>query len=698
MAIIIGISLVIFIVMLAFENGGSLFRGQSTTIGEVNGETVDFQNFSALLDQQTQMMEARGMATGEMAAQQANEQAWNQEIVRILLGQEAEKLGITVGKKELNDLLLGANPPQELRQAFTDPQTGQYNGAMAAEQFKQVRTKGTPEQKAQMNAFLDQLVLQRLGDKYDALLTTSINFPKWMIEKQNAENALMSKISFVREPYTSISDSAVKVTDEDIQNFINKNKKDFKQPESRSISYVAFDAQPNAADSALAHKNIMELKAAFDSTKDVQSFLTSQGVNNYYNGYISSSRIQVPMKDSIFAAGAGNIYGPYIDGNTYTLAKVVAVRTIPDTVKIRHILIGLATQDPQSGQQIPLRDTATAKKLADSIALAIRNGANFDSMVVKFSTDPGSANNGGVYDNVPSGQMVPAFNDFIFGNPVGSKGVVKTDYGYHYVEILSQKGSSAGYKIAYVSKPIEASSETDLAANAAATKFSSGVTDQKSFNAAAEKLQKEKGINKAVATDIPPTGSMIQGIGNSRSFVKSIYEANLGDVLQAQRVGNQYLVAMVTEVNKEGTMSPAKARMMVAPLLINEKKAEIIKNKIGKITTLEAAASTLKKTVETADSIRFNGQGSAMLGFEPKVVGASFNKANLNKVVPEAITGTQGVYVIRVDNQMATPVAAGNIDQERMMRYQQAKQQARFQSLQGLREAATIKDNRSKFY
>lgn len=698
MAIIIGFSLVIFVVMLAFENGGSLFRNQSMTVGEINGETIDIQNFSGLVEQQTQMLNARGMATGEMAAQQANEQAWNQEIVRVLIDQEAEKLGINIGPKELNDLLFGSNPPQELRQAFTDPQTGQYNGAMAQQQISQIKTSGTPEQKAEMNAFLEQLVLQHLGEKFDALLTTSINFPKWMIEKQNAENALMSKISFVREPYTSVSDSAVKVTDADIQKFIDKNKNDFKQPESRSIAYVAFNAQPSAADSAAALKNVLELKAALDSTHDIQGFLTSQGVNTFYNSYISSNRIQVPMKDSIFSVGVGNIYGPYIDGNSYSIAKVLGTRPIPDTVNIRHILIGLSTQDPQTGQQIQLRDTATAKKLADSVALAIASGANFDSMVVRFSTDPGSLNTGGVYEDVPSGQMVPEFNDFIFSNPVGSRGVVKTDFGYHIIEILSQKGRSTGYKIAYLSRPIEASAETDLAASSEATRFAGQVNDAKTFNAAAEKLQKEKGINKAIATDLTPTASAIQGVGASRSFIKSVYEADLGDIVQPQRVGDFYLVGLVTEVNKEGSMTPAKARMLVEPLLINEKKAELIKKKIGNITTLEAAAKVLNKTIETADSIRFNGQGSPVLGFEPKVIGASFNKANLNKVVPEAISGTQGVYVMRVDNQTAVPVSPVNVEQERTMRYMQAKQQVRFQSLQALRNAAKIKDNRSKFY
>ena len=404
------------------------------------------------------------------------------------------------------------------------------------------------------------------------------------------------------------------------------------------------------------------------------------------------------MKDSIFKVGTGNVYGPYIDGTNYSIAKVIGARAIPDTVKIRHILIGTVQMDPQSGQKIPIRDSASAQKLADSVALAIRNGANFDSMVVKFSNDQGSVNNGGVYDNVPSGQMVPAFNDFIFTNPVGAKAVVKTDFGYHYVEILSQKGSGMGYKIAYLTRPIEASQQTDMTANNDATHFASLATNQKSFDLEAEQLQKTKGIFKAAAQNIAPMASVIDGLGASRSFVKSIYNAKLGDVIQPERVGNNYVVALVTAVNKEGTMNAESARQFVEPLLINDKKAEIITKKIGKVTTLEAAAGLLKKPVEVADSLRFNGQSSPALGFEPKVIGAAFNKENVNKVISEPITGSQGVYIVKVDNIASTPVQAANVEEIRKMRYMQTKQQSQFQVLQALREAAKIEDNRSKYY
>ena len=93
----------------------------------------------------------------------------------------------------------------------------------------------------------------------------------------------------------------------------------------------------------------------------------------------------------------------------------------PDTVKVRHILIATEEQ----GQSV--REDSTAKKLVDSVQLAIKNGTKFDSLVGKYSDDQGSKNNGGVYDNVYSGQMVPTFNDFIFDHKVGKSGVVKTD-------------------------------------------------------------------------------------------------------------------------------------------------------------------------------------------------------------------------------------------------------------------------------
>lgn len=700
MAVIIAIALITFVIMLAFENGGTLFQGgRNTTVGSINGEKISAVEFTKAIDRTEAMMERQGYPTGPSLRQMAIDQAWQQELTRIALQSELKKLGMQIGKREMGDILYGENAPQDLKQQFTDPETGIFNAQQAKQQIDQMlKSKQVPEeQKQQFNEYIDQLEFMRLNEKYSSLLANSSNAPRWLVEKENADNSQLASISLVREFYSSVPDSAVQVSDKEIADYINKHKDEYKQEESRSITYVAFSALPTAEDTAEVRERMLGFKTTLDSVQDVKSYLESQGVLTYYDSYINGKNIQVPEKDSIFRTPVGQVYGPYLDGGSFSLAKVVGVRTQPDTVKIRHILVATTQRDPQTGQSYPVRDSATAYKLIDSIQTAIRNGSNFDTVAARLSDDPGSKDKGGVYEGVTSGSMVPEFNEFIFSKPTGSKGIVKTDFGYHYIEILSQKGNSPAYKIAYLSQPIEASQETDANASNEATLFAGNSRNRKDFDENAEKL-KSKGINKSFAQDIKPTDFQVMGLGASRSFVKAIYDADLGDVLEPERVGENYVVAMVTEINKKGTQSVARARIMVEPVLRNHKKAEQIRKKIGAISTLEAAATALGgKAIETVDSLRMSGSQSNIVSIEPRVIGAAFNPNNRGKVVPEAIEGRSAVYVVRVDNVAATAVADANVAEQRKTRYQEAKMRGSYP--QGvLVQAADIKDSRSKIF
>jgi peptidyl-prolyl cis-trans isomerase D len=529
-----------------------------------------------------------------------------------------------------------------------------------------------------------------MADKYLALFANSINYPRWFIEKQSAENSQLARISFVRELYTSIPDSAVKVSDEEIKAYINKNKTQFKQQASRAIQFVAFSASPSSTDSAAAYSTLINQKDRFASTENLELFLAGEGAQ-YYNGYINGKAIQQPIKDSLFKLAPGATFGPYLDANKYVIARMVGSVRMPDTVNVRHILI--STQS---------RDSATAYNLCDSIQKAIAGGSNFDSLTAKFSDDPGSKNTGGKYENVSSGQMVAPFNDFIFLKPTGAKGIVKTDFGFHYIEILSQKGSGSGYKIAYLPQEIVASQETDNLALNKANEFAGASKDLKSFNDNYEKKLKALGVVKSVATDITPVSYEARGVGASRSFVRAIYEASKGEVLKPERVDNNYIVAVVTDVNEEGIASVESARLSVDPILRNKKKAELLRKKVGAVTTLEAAATALGgKQIEVSDSIRLTG--SLPFGYEPRVAGAAFNSANNGKVVPAVIEGLSGVFVVRVDNLGSTPVLDGDVVTQRESRYQQAKQASSNQyspnnPVSILRNAATIKDRRQERY
>ena len=599
-------------------------------------------------------------------------------------------------KKELGDILYGPEMPADLKQQLTDPKTGQYDPVTAKQQVDQMlKSSQTPqEQKDRFNSYVFQLEQERMMNKYISLLSSSTNVPRWFVEKQNADNSQMAKISLVKELYSSIPDSTVKVEDKEIAAYVDKYKDDYQQQESRSISYVTFSASPSQADSTSARERLLALKPAFDTTIQVEQILLREGVNNFYDGHISGKSIQIPVKDSIFRTPVGDVYGPYLDGNSYVMAKVLSVRQMPDTVKVRHILISTTN-----------RDTTLAFNLADSLRKAIAAGSNFDSLAAQFSEDPGSKDKGGVYENVPSGQMTPPFNDYMFLNPVGSKAVVKTDFGYHYMEVLEQKGSGPGYKIAYIPKEIFASEETIAEALNKASQFAGDSRDRKSFDANFEKTLKPQSYVKAIATDIKPNDAQVQGVGLSRAFVKNVYDAKLGEVLSPELVGEQYVVAVVTEINEEGTASVSRARMVVEPILRNKKKAELLKQKVGKLTTLEAAATAWGgKTIETIDSLRMSARNNnTSLGYEPRVIGASFNPANKGKLVPEALAGISGVYVVRVDNVSTTPVTEGNVIDQRKTLSQQARQmvsnpQSPLHPLNYLRKAATIRDKRSDIF
>lgn len=699
MAVIIALALIIFVVMLAFENGGSLFS-PSNKVGEVDGHDISYDAFNwkvAAFQRQSQ-------GQGDMASAQAVEQAWNDTVDSLLLSKELDRLGIQVTDKEINNLLFSANAPQEIQQIFTNPQTGAFDPAFAREQFNNVKKGNNADQKNYLNALVDYLARKQAQDKYTALLTNSINFPKWFLEKRNADNSMMAKISYVSVPYTSIADSTIKISDEEIRSYVKNHPKEYEQKEElRSVNYVSFSAAPSAADSAATRNALLNLKPAFDTVTVYKNFVERNSTMPLYAGYVSRSAIQQANKDSILAQPVGVVYGPYLDANQYVLSKIYATAQIPDTVTVRHILVA-TVQQTQNGP-VPMREDSAAKKIIDSVQALHQSGTSFDSLVAKYSDDPGSKDKGGKYEDITTGRMVPEFNDFVFTHGVGQTGIVKTDYGYHYIEVLSTKGSSTGYKIAYIGKPIETSAETESAAQSAAALFAGDSRDGKAFNENWEKNLKNKGINKLTASDITPMASNLQGMnGVSRSLIKKIFEADAGDVVGPEKVGDAYVVATVTEINKPGDVAVSRVRPAVEPILRNKKKAEQIKKNIGAISTLEAVAQKTGQPINPADSVRFGG-GPGPLGFEGKVIGAAFNPANKGKVVNEAIEGQTGVYVLRVENTFTTPIAAANVEEQRRQLEMQSRQQIMSQMQYGgnpfmaaLKKQADIEDRRARFF
>jgi peptidyl-prolyl cis-trans isomerase D len=345
---------------------------------------------------------------------------------------------------------------------------------------------------------------------------------------------------------------------------------------------------------------------------------------------------------------------------------------------------------------------STAHRLADSIAIAIKNGANFDSLEVKYSTDQAARKDNGVmtFDltTIQSEGFAKEFGDFLLNENGETRKVVKTQFGWHYIEILNKINPEPAYKIAYMAREIVPSDETINNANAEATKLSGQARNKQDF----EKYVAQKGLKEiTVPTVIKENDYQVGALQDARQIVKWAFGAKEGEVSDPFSLKDEFVVAVVDRKINEGIPDVNTARPMVESIVRNLKKADEIKSKLNNPSTLEAAAKPYNQqvlTTGTDSTLTFSAQIINGVGNEPKVAGAAFDKDFQTKVSPP-IAGNTGVYVIKVNSiSMKTPPPAGVFAMQNNSELSQATQTALGQSFNALKKMAKIKDYRSKFF
>ncbi len=697
---VIALSLIGFILMDAKQGSNRFFSSLSSSVGKVNGEAIEKTEFEKKLKfaENTAKQQAQQSGRPTPNAAQIREQVWNQMVAEKVFYAEAQKLGIKFTSPELSAILKSNDPSNPLMQdqSMVDPATGKLDEAKVISAINTIK-KAKGEQYEMINAQISEP--QKLGSisgKYFSLLNASAYYPSWMKEKDNAEAKNFASISFVSIPYNVISDSTIKVTDSEIEGYIQKHKKQFKQEEGRMISYVTFSQLPSADDSAKIKELVEGLKEGLTTDPNTKAFVArNTSVIEFDSNYLPKAKIRSASIDTIAKQPIGSVYGPYVDVGAYILAKMMGTRQMPDSIKCRHILVKIADKKGQ------MREDSVARKLIDSIAAAVKGGADFNAMVLKYSDDEGSKNNKGEYKFSSSSQLVDSFYNTVFYNPTGTKKIVKgqsPDYiGYHYIEVMDQWKFGPAYKIAFLAKEILPSDATIQNANLNATKLS-GQKNAKEFEAYVAK----NGLQKiSWPTLVKENDFSIGQLQDARQLVRWVFDAKKGDVSEPFNIGEQFIVATVDKIQDGGTQDAATARKDVEGVIRNEKKAESIIKNLGANPTMEKAASAYNKQVETAgtdSSLTFSSQIITNVGQEPKVIGASFNKENQTKV-SAPISGNNGVYIIKVNSISSKPADTPEVvTQQKAQKIITLRTQVGAGWFEGLKNQATIKDGRSKYY
>jgi peptidyl-prolyl cis-trans isomerase D len=691
LAIVIGLSLLAFVLSDFLDSGGSLFTRSKYEIAEVSGKSVPYTDYEAKVGELENIQKIQTGQSGldEETMDQIRSATWENMIQDMIMEKQYDKLGIGVSDEELKDLIAGDNPHPAIAQLFTDPQTGIFNrqAFSAFMQRIQNETEETPEKTYYL--FLEnEIFRQRKYTKYLNLVRKGLYGTSLEATRQQLETSRSVDVDYVSQNFSSISDSAVQISDADLKKYYSEHQNIYKQEESRDIRYVFFQVVPSKADYQAAKDFIDNIRADFESAADIKQFVSIESdvpfdEKNYNNGELSDT-----LNDFMFSAAKGATFGPYFENSAFKISRLASISYLPDSVKARHILLR-ATNDAQK-----------LRKEADSLANLIRKGADFGSLAMLYSAD-GSAQKGGDLGWFREGEMVQAFSDSCFHGRKGDIKIVTTQYGIHVVQIMDQSPLVKQVQVGTLVKQVTPSEATDHEYYVKANEFAGKNNTYDKFNKAIETDKLEN--NTQVALRIAPMDKKINDMASARQLVSWAYKASEHDVSSTVfKFGFKYVVATVDKVREKGVAPLADVKADVESRVRQDKKAEKLiaqmDSKKGNAKSIEELARSLGVQAQPVAGLKFISSSFGNAGVEPNVIAAAcaLPKGNLSK----AIKGENGVYVLFVNNvtEPAENDLKSGLAVSRNYVERNYGAMANYYAYDALKELAKIKDNRREFY
>lgn len=684
----IGLALFAFLLGDAVQVGGSLMDGDRDAVGEVAGESIKYDVFKAKVDQnEANFKQQMGGTLNPQMSAYVVENTWNQSIFEILIDKEAERLGLQVSGRELDDMVTGKNPHPQVVQTFADQQTGQVNRQQIAAFLDNLKTQGPNSPIGQQwGNFLLSIKRDRLSQKYNNLVKNSIYVTSLEAREDYVQRNKLADFSYVALDYASIADDKVTLTDGDYSDYYKENKKRFyNKEESRSIDYVVFDANPSKEDTAAIKASITKIAQDFKTTTNDSVFVAVNADTKAPLSYVKKGQLEPALDSVVFGSSRGAVIGPIFSNGTYKVAKVLDLKSSPDSVKASHILLNPAAEGGA--------DKAKAK--ADSILGAIRAGSSFEQLAAQFSVD-GSKDQGGSLGTFGRGAMIPVFEEAVFNGKPGEYKIVSSQFGVHIIRIDKQVGSSLVAKVGIVDRAIRSSSQTQQNVFQQASAFLTSASDSKSFDDAAKKA----GVTKLTAPGVSASQPAIQGLENPRPLVQWAFMAEEGDVTEkVYELDNQYVVAKLIAVREVGVLPLEQVKKDIEPMVRIQVKGKMLAEQLEKAlsgsSTIGQVAQKAGKPVQSAQNVVFANPVIPGGAQENKVIGTLFGLQP--KKLSKPIAGESGVFVVTV-NSFTNPAPLTNTFKQKEQIMQSVAQRAQAQAFEVLKENAKVKDNRLRFF
>lgn len=666
----------------------TLLNGSQNIVGEIAGEDISLEEYSQKVEEfKASFQQRTGRVPAEAEMITVREQAWQALIVEKVFDEEYEKLGITVSPAELVDMVQGKNIVPELRAQLVNPQTGQFDKNQLITFLQSLET-ADPAQQAFWNQQEQLFAESRKRVKYDNMLITSeyATTAEAKMEYKGANTIADASVLYV--PYYVIPDGEVTLSDSDLSSYFNKHKEKFKVGNSANLEYVSFSILPSGQDSTEVISSIKELTNELKSSTEDSAFVSKNSEVQFpFQTYAPGAVLPASLTSNVGEIVAGETYGPFVTPNsTYVSYKISDQYEGTPRMRASHILFSTEGMD-EAGK-------AAVKEQAEKVLGEIKGGLDFSLAARQYGQD-GTAQVGGDLGWFAKADFVEPFAAATYAAKSTGllSGVVETEYGYHIIDV-TELPKSTYTKVATLELELVASDATRDEAYRNADSFAAESGNRNEFTENAT----DKGYRVLQANGVDASSRNINNLTNARGVVMWAFgDASVGEVSTVFELDNAYVVATLVSRKEEGESTLDDVKEQVKQLAMNEKKAEMIKEKIaGKGTLDEMKAVYADASLNPLPGLRLNTSVIPGIGFAPKAIGAVFGLGTAGKMT-QPITEDIGVIVGQLNN--LTPAAEiGDYTAYQSQLTQAGSQRMAYQIMMALQDLADVKDYRYKFY
>ena len=669
-------------------------------VGEINGKTLTAQEYQKMVDEYAEVIKlTQGLnSLNDDQLTQVKDQVWQSYVNNQLIAAEAKKLGLTVSDAEIQAIIEEGTHPLLMQTPFRNPQTGAFDKDMLKKflvDYANLDTNKMPAQYVEYYQkmgnfwkFIEKTLKQSvLAEKYQNLIAKSLISNPVAAEDVFNGRTVQSDLLLAGIPYSSISDSTITVSNEDIKKLYDERKESFKQPvETRDIKFIDVRVTPSDADRQEVQKEVTEYSNQLINTNDdYTAFVRStSSVVPFSDVPVNKTVLPSDVASRLDSTSVNEVYGPYYNqaDDSYNAFKIIAKTTAPDSIQFRQIQVYADTE----------AKTAT---LADSIYNALKGGADFAELA-KIYGQTGEANwvNAQSWEGASLDTDNATLINKLISQPVDELANLKVGQANLILQVTAKKAMKDKYKVAVIKRPVEFSKETY---NKAYNKFSQFVAQNTTIKDL-EKNAEEAGYSVTPRSDFRSDEHYVGGVKSTREALKWVFSAKPGEVSPLYECGeNDHLMVVALEaINPEGYVNINKVSDMLRSEVLRDKKAEKIMEQMKGFNSLAQVKGMKDAISDSVKHVTFNAPAFiAVTRASEPAISAYASKTEVNKV-SAPIKGNAGVYMIQVYNKEKSSEKFDAKKEETALSSMAARYAG--QCLYELRDKAEIVDQRYLFF